>query len=422
MNNQQERAGRVVVTGLGTLNPLANNLEDFWASLKRGESGIRKITSFDASSYPTQVAGEVQDFEPTRYLGGKEVRRMSRVSQLAVAAAQLALQDANLTLRDDEAEEAGVILGTGSAAFPELEHGARVLIEKGGSRVSPFFVPTVLPNMCTAHVAMNLGFKGYNSTVITACASSSQSIGEAAEVIRRGAAQVMLSGGADASISELGMAGFCAARAMSSHYNDQPTRASRPFDRQRDGFVPAEGAGIVVLESLEHALARQARIYAEVIGFGSSCDAYHLTDPDPSGEGVGRAMRQAFRRAGLQPSDIQYINAHATGTKGDIMETVAIKGVFGERAYQIPINSTKSMIGHTLGAAGGIEAIATLLQMQHGLLHPTINLEERDPACDLNYLPDETRSIDLTYAMSNSFGFGGQNAILIFKRYESELR
>jgi len=286
---------RVVVTGMGTINPLAHTLEDFWAGLERGESAVRRIAAFDPSEYASQVAAEVKGFDPGKFIGAKEARRMSRVSQLAIAAAKLAVADAGLTIPEDDAGDYGIILGTGNSAFPEIEDEAQTFFEKGGRRISPFFLPTILPNMCTAQVAMHLGLEGYNSTVITACASGTQSIGDAAEVIKRGAAEVMLAGGADASISELGLAGFCSMRAMSSHYNETPEKASRPFDSARDGFVPAEGAALLVLESLDHALARGARIYAEVVGFGSSCDAYHLTDPEPTGAGVGRAMRQAFR-------------------------------------------------------------------------------------------------------------------------------
>ena len=410
---------RVVITGMGTLNPLANNLDDFWQKLEKGESGVRRIAAFDPSEYSSQVAGEVKGFEPKDFIGAKEIRRMSRVSQLAVAAAKMAVADAGLSIPADEAGDYGIILGTGNSAFPEIEEEARTFFEKGGRRISPFFLPTILPNMCTAQVAMHLGLEGFNSTVITACASGTQSIGDATEVIRRGAAEVMLAGGADASISELGLAGFCSMKAMSSHYNACPEKASRPFDSARDGFVPAEGAALLVLESLEHALERGARIYAEVVGFGSSCDAYHLTDPNPTGKGIVQAMKQAFKSSRLQPGDIDYINAHATGTKGDVMETTAIKTMFGEAAYRVPINATKSMLGHLFGAAGGVEAVATILQMQHQTLHPTLNLEEADPACDLDYVPLKSRPHRIRTAMSNSFGFGGQNAILILQQYEA---
>lgn len=406
---------------MGTFNPLGHSLPEYWSKLEQGQSGIERITFFNPEKYPSQIAGEVKDFEPRQYLGAKEARRMSRVSQLAVAAARLALEDADLVIEDEDAYKAGIVLGTGNSAFPEVEQGMYTLVEKGGLRLSPFFIPTILPNMCTAQVALHMNLKGYNSTVITACASGTQSIGDAAEVIRRGAAQVMLAGGAEAPISELGMAGFCAMRAMSSQFNNEPHRASRPFDAARDGFVPAEGTGIVVLESLEHALERGARIYCEVVGFGSSCDAYHLSDPHPDGSGIIHAMQQAFNTGGIDPAEIDFINAHATGTKGDIAETNAIKRVFGKRAYEIPINSTKSMTGHLCGAAGGIEAIATILQMQHQTVHPTVNLENPDPACDLDYVPGKSRAVPIQTAMSNSFGFGGQNAIIIFRRYDSEV-
>ncbi len=415
----EEEKRRVVVTGMGTVNPLGYNVEEYWNGLKKGQSGIARITLCDPSNYPTQVAGEVKEWDPRKFIDTKEARRMSRASQFTVTAAMQAVKHAGLTIEADLAEDYGVLLGVGNAAFPEIESAARTFLEKGGMRISPFFLPIILPNMSASQVAMTLGIKGYNGTIVTACASSTQSIGEAAEIIKRGDAQVMVTGGCEAPISEFGLASFCVMRAMSSRYNDKPTTASRPYDMGRDGFVPSEGAGIVVLENLEHALARGATIYAEVLGYAATCDAYHLTDPDPAALGAVRAMRQAIHHAGLSPRDIDYINAHGTSTeKNDKMETTAIKKVFGDYAYQIPISSTKSMIGHLLGGGGAVEAIATIMMMQEELIHPTINLENPDPECDLDYVPNRARPFKIKVALSNSFGFGGQNACLILKQYK----
>lgn len=418
---EQPERRRVVVTGMGTINAMGHSVNEYWEALKNGQSGIARMTLCDPSAYPTHVAGEVKEWNPKNYLDVKEARRMSRASQFAVAAAIQAVNDAKLKIGDDMAEDYGVLIGTGNAAFPETEAAMRLLVEKGGQRLSPFFIPTILPNMPAGQVALNLGFHGYNSTVVTACAASTQSIGEAAEVIKRGDAEVMITGGTEAPISELGLAGFCAMRAMTSSYNDAPTTASRPFDKTRDGFVPSEGAGILVLESLEHALARNAYIYAEIIGYGATCDAYHLVAPDPTGLGAVRAMRRAIHQAKLNPRDIDYINAHGTSTDlNDKMETIAVKKVFGEYAYKVPLSSTKSMTGHLLGGAGGIEAIATILMMQNGLMAPTINYENPDPDCDLDYVPNKARAAKIKIAMSNSFGFGGQNASIIFREYKPE--
>jgi 3-oxoacyl-[acyl-carrier-protein] synthase II len=417
----EEEKRRVVITGMGTINPLGYSVEEYWAGLRKGQSGIASLTLCDPSNYPTKVAGEVKEWDPKKFLDAKDARRMSRASQFAVAASIQAVKDAGLNILEDLAEDYGVLLGVGNAAFPEIEAGAKIMMEKGGMRLSPFFIPITLPNMSSSQVAMTLGAKGYNGTIVTACASSTQSIGEAAEIIKRGDAEVIITGGCEAPISEFGLASFSVMRAMSSNFNDRPTTASRPFDRDRDGFVPSEGAGILVLENLEHALARGARIYAEIVGFAATSDAYHLTDPDPAGLGAVRAMRRAIHHAGLSPRDIDYINAHGTSTeKNDKMETVAIKKVFGDYAYQIPISSTKSMIGHLLGGAGGVEAIATIMMMQDELIHPTINLENPDSECDLDYVPNRARPFNINVAMSNSFGFGGQNACLIFKKYKPE--
>ena len=418
---EQDKPRRVVITGLGTVNPMGNNTEEYWQALKKGQSGIARMTLTDPSNYPCQVAGEVKEWDPRKYIDTKEARRMSRASQFAVVAAQQAVKDANLKVEGDMADEYGVVWGTGNCAFPETEQAVRLMLEKGGMRLSPFFMPTILPNMPAGQIALQLGFKGYNSTIITACASSTQSIGEAAEIIKRGDAEVVLTGGCEAPISELGLAGFCVMRAMSTSYNAAPTTASRPFDKTRDGFVPSEGGSALVLENLEHALARGARIYAEIVGYGATCDAYHLVAPEPSGMGAVRAMRRALHSAKLSPRDISYINAHGTSTDlNDAMETIAIKKVFGDYAYQIPISSTKSMLGHLLGGAGGVEAVATVLMMQYDMIHPTINYETPDPELDLDYVPNRARPFDVKIAMSNSFGFGGHNASIIFKKYKPE--
>jgi 3-oxoacyl-[acyl-carrier-protein] synthase II len=418
---EEPKPRRVVITGMGTVNPLGYSLNEYWDNLRNGRSGITRMTLCDPSNYPTQVAGEVKEWVPKNFLDVKEARRMSRASQLVVTAALMAVKDANLNIQGDIVEEYGVLIGTGNAAFPEVEEGMRTLMAKGGMRLSPFFLPIILPNMPASQVSMVLGTKGYNGTVISACASSTQAIGEAAEVIRRGDAEVMISGGTEAPISELGLASFSVMRAMSSHFNDRPTTASRPFDQNRDGFVPSEGAGVLILESLEHALARNARIYAELGGYAATSDSHHITNPDPDGMGAVRAMRRAIHKAGLTPRDVDYINAHATSTDlGDVAETVAIKKVFGDYAYQIPISSTKSMIGHLLGGSGGVEAIATILMMQNEMIHPTINLDNPDPECDLDYVPHRARPYKIKVALSNSFGFGGQNACIIIKEYKPE--
>ena len=407
---------RVVVTGMGAITPLGLSATALWDGLVAGRSGVGPITLCPTAGYPTRIAGEVRDFDPKCFMDGKDARRMSRASQFAVAAARQAVRDAGI----DEAnlpEDAGVLLGTGNSSFPDLEAAMRTMIEKGGMRISPFAMPIILPNMSAGQVAMQLGARGYNSTVATACAASTQAIGEAVEVLRRGHASIMLAGGTEAPISEIGLAGFSVMRAMSGR-NDDPTAASRPFELTRDGFVPSEGAAILVLETLEGALARGARIYAEVLGFGSSSDAYHLTAPPPDAAGAVRAITWALRHAGVTPDEVDYINAHGTGTPhNDLGETLAIKRVFGERAYAIPISSTKSMTGHGLGAAGALEAVATIGAIAHDLAPPTINLDVPDPACDLDYVPHVARALPIDLALSNSFGFGGQNATLVFAKY-----
>lgn len=408
---------RIVITGVGVVSSLGLGVERYWRMLKAGATNIDRITHFDPSPYPAQLAGEVRDFDPADWMDAKDVRRMARFSHFAVAAARMALEDAAFTIDDSNANRVGVYLGTGIGSLGGIADEQEVLSERGPSRVSPFFIPSVLPNMGAAQVSRIFGAKGYNSTTVTACAASTQAIGEGLEVVRRGAADVMLVGGTDASICALGLAGFCAARALSTR-NDDPKHASRPFDRDRDGFVPGEGSAILIIETLEGALARGARIYAELAGFGASDDAYHMVAPEPEGDGAARAMLAALQDAGIRPEEVDYINAHGTSTPpNDATETKAIKRVFGEHAYRVPISSTKSMLGHLLGASGAVEAVATAMTLREGFIHPTINLETPDPECDLDYVPGTGRSADVRMALSNSFGFGGQNCCLVLKKY-----
>ena len=415
MNHHRKR---VVVTGMGAVTPLGQSVEEFWEGLVEGRSGIGPITLCDASPFTCRIAGEVSGFDPVQWMSPKDARRMARFSQLAIAACQMAIEASGLNLSGEDPDRLGVVMGNGNGGFPTTEENARVLFEKGGMRVSPFFIPMILPNMAAANMRRIFGLKGYSNTVTTACAASTQSIGEGAEAIRRGAADVILAGGSEASISPLGLGGFCVIGALTTR-NDEPQKASRPFDAQRDGFIPAEGAGVVVLESLEHAMSRGANILAEVAGYAVSSDAYHLVQPEEGGAGAAKAMRWALSDAGLEPGDIDYINAHGTSTpKNDETETQAIKKVFGELAYKVPTSSTKSMIGHVLGAAGALEAIASLKTIQEGVIHPTINYETPDPVCDLDYVPNTARRQRVKTVLSNSFGFGGQNACLIFREFE----
>ncbi|MBI4233522.1 MAG: beta-ketoacyl-ACP synthase II [Chloroflexi bacterium] len=409
---------RVVITGMGVASPLGLAVREYWEGLVQGKSGIGPITLCDTSEFPCHIAGEVKNFDPAQFMNPKEARRMARFTQLAVAAAMLAGEDAALDFSRESSDRLGVLVGTGNGGFPTTEEQCRILVSRGGMRVSPFFIPMILPNMAAANISRLLGLKGYSSTVITACAAGTQAIGEAAEVIRRGWADVVFSGGTEAGISPLGLSGFCVIRALSTR-NGEPEKASRPFDAQRDGFVPAEGAAILVLESLEHALARGARIRAEVTGYGVSSDAFHPVQPDEDGAGAARAMTWALADAGVAPRDVDYINAHGTSTPlNDTVETLAIKKVFGEYAYRVPISSTKSMIGHALGASGALEAVACVQTIGTGRVHPTINYEHPDPTCDLDYVPNVARKKDVRVVLSNSFGFGGQNACLVLKRFE----
>ncbi len=411
---------RVVITGMGVITPLGIGLEAFWSALVAGRSGVRRIQSFDASAFRTQIAGEVLEFDPTEYMEKKEARRMDRYAQFAVAGAGMAIADAGLDLGRVQRERAGVILGCGIGGIYTFEQQARVLAERGPDRVSPLFVPMMIGNMAAGQIALTYRLYGPNTTVVTACASSNHAIGDAFKVIQRGDADVMITGGTEASITPLALAGFCSMKATSVR-NAEPEKACRPFDAERDGFVMSEGCGILVLESLEHARARGARVYAEVAGYGTSCDAYHITAPDPHGNGATLSMRAALQDAGLAPEDIDYINAHGTSTPlNDRVETVAIKRVFGAQATRLAVSSTKSMTGHLLGAAGGLEGVVCALVLERGVIPPTINYENPDPDCDLDYVPNVARAAEVRACLSNSFGFGGHNATLVFKKCGGE--
>jgi 3-oxoacyl-[acyl-carrier-protein] synthase II len=409
---------RVVVTGLGAVTPLGASVEAFWDGLKNGRSGIRCITQFDATGYPTRFAGEVPDFDFSDYSADKkEARRLARFSQFAIAAAKQAVKDAGLDVDAIDAERFGVYIGSGMGALGVIEEQNQVLATKGPDRVSPFTVPLMIPNMASGNVAIAVGAKGPNVCAVTACASGSHAIGDAFRLLQHGDADVMIAGGTESVITPLGIASFASLKALSGH-NEEPTKASRPFDAQRDGFVMGEGAGMLVLETLEHAQARGARIYAELVGYGLTADAHHMTAPAPEGEGVARAMRKALKEAGLEPESVEYINAHGTSTPmNDKLETQAVKSVFGPHAYKLAMSSTKSMTGHLLGAAGGIEAVATVLALTHGVLPPTINLDHPDPDCDLDYVPHTAREQAIEVAMSNNMGFGGHNASLVFRKF-----
>ena len=407
---------RVVVTGMGALSPLGNGVEAFWRRTLAGESGIEPIALFDVEGFSCTIGGEIRDFHPQDFMDRKSARRMARFSQLAVAAAREAVDDAGLDLDALDRARIGVVLGNGSGGYPELEDGARKLIDRGGMRLDPLFIPRVLPNMAAANIAMQFGLLGYNTTVVTACAAGTQAIGEAADVIRRGQADIVITGGCEAGFCQLGLGGFAVMRALTAN-NERPKEASRPFDAQRDGFVPAEGAGVLILESEESARARGAEFQIELAGFGSSADAHHLVMPDADGAGPVRAIRWAMEDAGVEPEEIDYINAHGTSTPlNDASETRAIKQALGEAASGVAISSTKSMIGHAFGGAGGLESIAAIKGMLDGRIHPTINYEHADPDCDLDYVPNTPRKADVRVALKNSFGFGGQNACLIFRR------
>ncbi len=410
---------RVVITGMGALTPLGNSVDEFWEAAIAGKSGIRPFQELDASDYPCHVVGEILDFEPTDYMDRRSSRRMARFSQFAVATARQAAEAAHLDPEAIDLDRAGIVLGNGGGGYPNVEQAGRTMLERGGMKIDPLYVAKWLPNMAAANVTIQLGLRGYTNTVVTACASGTQAIGEAVEVIRRGDADVMFAGGTEAGICELGLAGFSAMRALTTSYNGEPERASRPFDRDRDGFAPAEGAGMMVLETLEHAQARGATPLAEVRGYGVSADATYLVAPSDGGEGAAHAMRLAIEDAGVAPEQIDYVSAHATATEvGDVAETKAIKTVFGEHAYRTPVTSLKSQIGHLLGGSGGVETVAAVQTMLTGQIAPTINLEHPADECDLDYVPLESRAIDARLVMKNSFGFGGQNAVLVLERFD----
>jgi 3-oxoacyl-[acyl-carrier-protein] synthase II/nodulation protein E len=406
---------RVVVTGLGAITPLGNDINTFWNNISNGVSGIGLLTRLP-DEFPAKVAAEVKDFQPEKYIDPKEAKKMDRFTQYAIAASKLAMEDSNLNINDENAHRVGVWIGSGIGGMETYEQQYKVFQEKGYRRVSPFFVPMLIPDMASGQVSIMLGAKGMNSCTVTACASGTNSIGDAFKVIQRGDADVMITGGAEAPITTMAVAGFSAARALS--FNPDPETACRPFDKNRDGFIMGEGSGILVIEELEHALNRGAKIYAELVGYGATGDAHHITTPAPEGEGGARAMKMALDDANLSPEEITYINAHGTSTPyNDMFETMAIKSVFGEHAYKLAVSSTKSMTGHLLGAAGGVEAVISVLAIENQLVPPTINYSEADEACDLDYVPNKARELQVEAVLSNSLGFGGHNASIIFKKF-----
>ncbi len=409
---------RVVVTGLGIISPVGNNVGDFWKSLTDGKSGVDKITHFDASAYDSRIAGQVKNFNPEEYLSKKEVKHTEKFVHYAVAAATEAVKDSAVDLEKLDLLRCGVLIGSGIGSLRITEEQHKVLLERGPSKLSPFLIPMLIVNEASGHVSMQFGFKGPNSCVATACATGNHAIGDAARIISYGDADMMVAGGTEGAVTPMGIGGFCALKSLSC-CNDEPQRASRPFDLKRDGFVMGEGAGIVVLEELEHAKKRGAKIYCEFAGYGMSGDAYHITAPDPSGDGCVRAMRAALKDGGLEPEDIDYINAHGTSTfLNDKIETLAIKKAFGDYAYKVAISSTKSMTGHLLGAAGGAEFIVCCMSMKHEVVTPTINLDNKDPDCDLDYTPHKARGLKIRAAISNALGFGGHNATIAVKEFK----
>ena len=415
MTNRQNK--RVVITGLGAITPIGKNLEDYWEGLLQGRNGVGQITLFDASKHACQIAAEVKDFDPHEYLDKKDAKRMDRFAQFGVCASKQALADADFVIDELNADRVGVLIGTGVGGLKTMEEQNENLITKGPRKVSPFTIPMMISNMAAGLTAIHTGAKGPNSCTVTACAAGSHAIGDAFRIIQSGYATAMLCGGAEAAVTPLSFAGFCSAKAVSTR-NDDPLHASRPFDRDRDGFVMGEGSGILFLEELEHALARGAKIYAEIVGYGMTCDAYHMTSPVPGGQGATKAMELALADGGLTPEDIDYINAHGTSTQAnDSTETQAIKKALGEEARKVAISSTKSMTGHLLGGSGGIEAVAVAMAIANDRVPPTINLAHPDPECDLDYIPNESRELQVNAALSNSFGFGGHNVTLAFKKY-----
>ncbi|HSM81580.1 MAG TPA: beta-ketoacyl-ACP synthase II [Nodosilinea sp.] len=410
---------RVVVTGLDAITPIGNSLEEYWAGLVAGRSGTARITHFDPSQHASQIAAEVKGFDPGDFLDKKEVKRMDRFAQFAVIAGQRALKHSGLTITDLNAEQIGTCIGTGVGGIKVLEDQQEIYLNRGPSRCSPFMVPMMIANMATGLTAIQTGAKGPSACAVTACAAGSNAIGDAFRLIQHGYAQAMICGGTEAAVTPLAVAGFASARALSTR-NDDPTTASRPFDKTRDGFVIGEGCGILILEELQHALSRGATIYGEIVGYGMTCDAYHMTAPVPGGAGAARCIQLALKDAGLSPDAISYVNAHGTSTgANDPTETQAIKTALGDAAYQVAVSSTKSMTGHLLGGSGGIEAVATCLAIANDIAPPTINLHDPDPDCDLDYIPNQSRPMPIEVAISNSFGFGGHNVTLVFKKYRS---
>jgi 3-oxoacyl-[acyl-carrier-protein] synthase II len=406
---------RVVVTGLGIVSPLGTGVEKNWQALMEGHSGIRPITRFAAQGFASRIAGEVPDFKAEDFIEPKEIKKMDLFIQYALGAASMATQDSGLKIEGELAENVGVIIGVGLCGLDTIEVTHKALLDGGPRKISPFFIPKVISNLAAGHIAIRHGAKGVNWTPTSACASGTHAIGEAFHLIRRGIQDAVIAGGAESVITPLGVGGFAAMKALSTR-NDEPERASRPFDKERDGFVVGEGSGVLIVEEREHALKRGAKIFAEVIGYGANGDAYHITAPAPEGEGAARCMRLALKDAGLAPHEVDYINAHGTSTEyNDANETTAIKSVFGEQAAKLPVSSTKSMTGHLLGAAGAVEGVYSVLALHHGMLPPTINYENPDPACDLDYVPNKPRKAEIKVALSNSFGFGGTNACVVFR-------
>lgn len=408
---------RVVITGLGVVTPVGNDVPTMWEALLAGRSGVGRTTSFDASAFDSQISAEVKGFDPAAYLSLKDIKRSERFVQLAIAASKQAVKDAGIAVGGEDPFRYGVVIGSGMGSMHLIEQQHNTFLAKGPKKLSPFMIPMLICNMAPGHVAIDLGFKGPNFCTTTACASGAHGVGEAFRIIQKGAADVMLGGGTESCITLMAVGGFCALMALSRR-NDDPTHASRPFDRERDGFVIGEGAGVILLEELEHAKQRGARIYAEMVGYGATADAYHMTAPDPDGEGAARAMAAALEDAQLRPDQVTYINAHGTSTElNDKIETLAIKKTFKETAKRVAVSSTKSMMGHLIGAAGGVEAVISILAIRDGVMPPTMNYEHPDPACNLDYIPNQPRKAPVEVALSNSLGFGGHNATVIFKRF-----
>ncbi len=413
---------RVVITGLGVVSPIGENIETFWKNILEGRSGVKRLSCFDPTYFNCKIGAEVKNFNPTQYLTPKEMKRMDRFVQFAVVSAKTALIDSKMDMSKEDPTRFGVMIGSGIGGLHSIEGEHRQFLalgpEKGPSRISPFLIPMLIVNMASGQVSITLGLKGPNSTVATACATGNHAIGDAMRIIQRGEADCMMCGGSEAAITQMGFGGFCALKALSTAYNDQPEKASRPFDKNRDGFVIGEGAGVVVLEEMEHALKRNAPIYCEIVGYGMSGDAYHMTAPDPQGDGGIRCLASAIKDAGIKLQDVDYINAHGTSTiYNDRIETLAIKKVFGDHAKKLAVSSTKSVMGHLLGAAGGVEMVVCALAIKHGILPPTINYETTDPECDLDYVPNKPRAHKINVAMSNALGFGGHNATLVVKKF-----